>query len=319
MSDIFTAIYGLCNRVKKFIFEDKTITENGLYGPGEGFDAIRSVNVNIPKPILQEKTVTKNGDVTADEGYDALSKVTVDVDIPKTIIEPLKITKNGVYETKKVTATQLFDGANCVYDIPVELDDGTTLNFMKASKISSLPANYNSDYIIDMQFTYQGSVVSVSCPIANALEVDRDFMFDAEGNLVIDFRVFNLNGLNEFFPFTFDKDLSKLVLYVVDADAFINTPYEGKFESGCVYVSDLLSQSPEITNWRIYLVAPGVDNVTGYMPVTVDVPRGIENIGISAFATGTLPDYDKSYADTFLVPDEIMSSDINTTAVGSLN
>lgn len=273
MSDIFATIHGLCNRVKKLILENKTVTKKGVYGPSEGYDAIGTVVVDIPEPVLQEKTATENGDITADEGYDGLSKVKVDVDIPKTIIEPLTITKNGVYEAKAVTATELFDGANCVYDIPVELEDGTVLNFMKASKISSLLlASDDPNYKIDMQFSYYGDAVSINCLIGEVLEVDPDFLYDADGNLSIDYKIFNLNGLNNQFPFAFTEDLSKLALDVRDASRLAGTPFEGKFESGYVYFSDRLSQIPDISNWRVYITAPGFDSVTGYLPVTVDVP-----------------------------------------------
>ena len=317
MSDIFTAIYGLCNRVKKLILENKTITENGIYGPSEGFDAIGTVVVDIPEPVLQEKTATENGDVIADEGYDGLSKVKVDVDIPKTIIEPLTITENGVYESRIVTATELFDGVNCTYDIPVELEDGTVLNFMKSSKISSLLPSLLDDpnHTIDVGFTYYGEPVTFTGALYNVVEVDVEFIYDSNGNLIINPGVFNVNGLNNVVPFTF-SDLSKLVLYVRDANRLVGTPYEGKFESGYVYFSDLLSTTPDVTNWRVYITAPGFDSVTGYMPVRVDVPIGMQAIGISATASGKLAEYDTSDADTYLYIDKELPT-ISVSAVGS--
>lgn len=44
----FATIYGLLGKGKELIFEDKHITDNGLYGAAEGYDAIGSVAVNVP-------------------------------------------------------------------------------------------------------------------------------------------------------------------------------------------------------------------------------------------------------------------------------
>lgn len=44
----FATIYGLLGKGKELIFEDKVITDNGLYGAAEGYDAIGSVAVNVP-------------------------------------------------------------------------------------------------------------------------------------------------------------------------------------------------------------------------------------------------------------------------------
>lgn len=44
----FATIYGLLGKGKELIFEDKVITDNGLYGAAEGYDAIGSVAVDVP-------------------------------------------------------------------------------------------------------------------------------------------------------------------------------------------------------------------------------------------------------------------------------
>ena len=70
--------------------QNLTITENGSYGPGEGYAGIGEVNVNVvgKEFILQDKTVeiTTNGStvIRPDNGCDGLSKVTIIMDVPTT-------------------------------------------------------------------------------------------------------------------------------------------------------------------------------------------------------------------------------------------
>ena len=85
--------------------EDKTVTDNGTYTAGTGYDGLGEVTVNV-QPTLEDKTVTTNGTYTAGTGYDGLGEVTVNV---QPTLESKNITANGTY-----TPSSGYDGFSSV-------------------------------------------------------------------------------------------------------------------------------------------------------------------------------------------------------------
>ena len=62
--------------------QEKTVIQNGVVGPDEGYDALSKVNVSVldlSDTRVQEKTITENGVYYPDEGYNVFSKVTVNI------------------------------------------------------------------------------------------------------------------------------------------------------------------------------------------------------------------------------------------------
>lgn len=69
----------------EFVTEDKVITENGIYTPGDGVDGFREVAVDV-NFVTDTLEVTQNGYFTPPDGVDGF--VRVDVNVPGEIIPP---------------------------------------------------------------------------------------------------------------------------------------------------------------------------------------------------------------------------------------
>lgn len=259
MNENFATVYGLYEKQKELKLQTKAIGANGTYTFDEGYDGLHRVYVNVntpvPVPKYQEKTVTKNGEVTADEGYDALSKVIVDVVETEQIIEPLTITKNGTYNLGPATDTDTFS-SDGTYDIPVTLSDGTTISFKKSLKISQLSIEEDPRYTFNLRCIYNGYETVLERTLREV--IGFDFTTDANGDAQL-FAAVSTTGIQSLFVEigNFNYDLSKVIMFVIEADRLAGTPYEGKFESGYVYFSDQLSTVPNLTDWQVTVKAPG--------------------------------------------------------------
>ena len=68
-------------------YQEKTVSDNGIYTADDGYVALSKVNVEIPLKTIQdskEVTYSDNGNYTVmpDDGYDGMSKVVVNVNVP---------------------------------------------------------------------------------------------------------------------------------------------------------------------------------------------------------------------------------------------
>ena len=76
------------------VLESISITENGIYTPGEGVDGYNNISVDV-EPDLETKTVTANGTYTPSAGKDGFSEFTVNA--PSPTYGQLSATSNGTY------------------------------------------------------------------------------------------------------------------------------------------------------------------------------------------------------------------------------
>lgn len=100
------------------VLQERTITENGIVTPDEGYCGIKKVDINV-RPNLQEKTVTTNAEVVPDAGYDGFSKVIVNVeagDSPLPIEVSTEADMDALLEMAEVGSVYKYTGESGTYE-----------------------------------------------------------------------------------------------------------------------------------------------------------------------------------------------------------
>lgn len=238
MNNIFASIHGLCNRVKRIILENKTVTENGLYGPKDGCDGIGSLVVDV-KP--------KNKAVT--------------------------ISSNGLYSAIPKIATESFNESTSDFDIPVILKDGTVVNFQKSHKISSvIPAGLDEgDCFIDFRIIHSGGTLSNSFPLKGAFFTS----YTETGSLgtLSCYKLGELTHLDVALAIMYVNNSDDAIDEFNEhfADKFEN----GYVYFSDILTTRLEQQGFTDITWTITISGPGFEKADGALPITVDVPTGM--------------------------------------------
>ena len=144
----------------ELITEDKVITENGIYTPGDGVDGFREVAVDVTY-VTEPLEVTQNGVYELPEGVDGFSKVTVEtagVEMPPEAFEisgscNYRFANNGwdwyidllgdKITTKDITDTSWMFSNTGVKEIPFDINVKDCQNFQSiftsATKLTVCP------------------------------------------------------------------------------------------------------------------------------------------------------------------------------------
>jgi hypothetical protein len=297
MSNIFAALYGLCSKsgVSDLKLEDKAITENGLYGPSEGFDAIRYVKVDVETPELnlEAKVITANGVYGPSAGYDAIK--TVSVAVPETsvpgeaVIKRIDITANGTYSSTYNTDVEVIDMTYDPerpetkevmlgqFDIPSgTFRDLVPINFKKLDKFAA---------ITDINLLYRGihQILLLENDEVSARQDLRDgawfpLFIDENTNSPAMFGYQADPGMDTTGFSEEEKAMASVLLYTISSEGLAGTIFEGKLESGCVYMSSFIAEvyaEEGRSTIQLHIAAPSKERINGHLPITVRIPTSM--------------------------------------------
>ena len=174
------------------VYQDKSmnITTNGNYriSPDTNYDAMTSVDISVAiSPNLQDVTLTQNGTYTAGQGYDGIGQVIVDVPAESTILNvkdgevnntTLIVNSDDIYKELyyiKSTGTQYIDtGVIGTGDTRVEMVfanyDNSPASFIFGCRESTAIdtfcvylSNYNNNALIRSDYdTYSGGTINLN-------------------------------------------------------------------------------------------------------------------------------------------------------------